>query len=626
MTPPPAGQHGGTAPGNSAAPGSGGAQDPTQLIDQSIKHAELLAAQRRYEDALDALAPGFSVDPQNPGLIHMRAWLLVNLWRLREARVILEQLLGAHPNNDGSRSLLANALLRLGLFTQAEHEINLCLAQTPNDPFYLLLKARVLLGLASEGARKRKHRREARALVDQALAFASGNAEVFDEASRVLWKMGRAKEAHETTKLGLTEAPQHPGLLELHALLTAANTPAGKNDGVQQETVLADQMGKLLTTDPQHRVARTALFTQFWYWSMLHIDSKMSLTAIASLGIVLGFSTSAANPFGVALWWGIAAMFGGIQWLRYRAVHVKVAGGFRRSIVGSRPIDSARRWGERIVVVLLISTGVLAYLLAVTWRDAVGVRWIIVILCLTAALAVATSVLWQLGYLTRARRFEGVPTDREAVLRLAAHRREISGQIFVRCFQAVGLWALFLIVYAIAGFAQGRGDVRAVFFIATAGMVLSPLIGWFTIWLAEFRARGELGEAITINAKAPALWSPALAASLAAGMVIMLGAGLFTVPVAPNEHDAIGQYERKQPRENTGDEDSKDTCSGSKGARLACLLRKTQERVEKPIDMPNVQPLDLPDLPDFSDLPDLKPRDLPNLSQLPSLSDSNLAS
>ena len=577
-----------------------GAPNSEQLVDISVKHAELLAAQARFEDALDALKPGLTYDPNHPHLLQTRAWLLVNLWRLDEARVTLERLLGVYPDLEGSRRLLSVTLMRQGLYPQAEREIDICLAADPNNPFHQLQRARVLIAAVPERRDKRKLKRAARAHIDQALAFAAGSPTVFDEAARALWSLGRVREALDIAKRGLAEAPQDAGLLELHANLVTANTSTSGNDTIHQDAVHAVEMGKLLAADPQHRDARTALFQQLWFRSMLRIDSQMYLTAIAALGLMFGFASGTANPGGVALWWAVAGIFGGVQWLRFWAVSNNVPRGFLRSVAGSRPVDDARRWGERTVSIGLLLTGVFAFVLALTWRDAAAVRWLVVLLGLFVLIAFGCSLTWQLGYLARTRKFEGEPVDRDTVARLSEHRRGLSSLVIVRCLGAAGLWLLFFVSYGAGGFAQSRGDVSAVVLLATSTMMLSPLVGWCATWVAEQRARRQLDPAITVSAKAPALWSPVVGGVLAAGLLITLIGGVLTLPVLPNQHDAIGQYLVKQPRE-VDEADTGDTCSGTKASRLACQLRKMQEPPQ--IEVPNIEPLDLPDLPDVSEIP-----------------------
>lgn len=619
MTP----QHGGTnGPGMNGGAGrsvagaarsgspAAGAPSPEQLVEMSVKHAELLAAQGRFGDALEALNPGLTYDPNHPHLLHTRAWLLINLWRLDEARVTLERLLGAHPDLHGSRRLLSITLMRQGLYPQAEREIDICLANDPSDPFHQLQRARVLIAAVPERRDKRKLKRAARRHIDQALAFAAGNPAVFEEATRALWSLGRVREALDIAKRGLAEAPQDAGLLALHADLVTANTPTSGGDTIHQDAVHAVEMGKLLAAEPQHREARTALFQQLWFRSMVRIDAPIYLTAVAALGLIFGFAGGTADPGGVALWWAVAGVFGGVQWLRFWAVSNNVPRGFRRSIAGSRPVDVARRWGERAVSILLVVAGVFAFVLALTWRDAVAVRWVVVLLCLLVLLSFACSLAWQLGYVSRARKFEGEPTDRDAVVRLAAHRRGLAALVVVRCLGAVGLWILFFVTYAVAGFAQSRDDVSAVVLLATSGMVLSPLIGWFVTWVAEQRARRELDAAITVDAKAPALWSPALGAVVAAGLLITLIGGVAAVPMTPNQHDAIGQYAVKAPRggddaDNGGRGNDGESCSGTKAARLACQLRKLQERPQ--VEVPEIEPLDLPDIPEVTEIPVMPP-------------------
>ena len=571
-----------------------GAPGPEQLVTISVKHAELLAAQGRFEDALEALAPGLAADPHHPDLLQTRAWLLINLWRLDEARVTLESLLGAYPELHSSRRLLSLTLMRQGLYPQAEREIDVCLAADPSNPFHLLQRARVLIAAVPDRRDKRKLKRAARAHIDEALAFAAGTPTVFAEAARALWDLGRVREALEVAKRGLAEAPQDADLLELHAHLIAANTPSSGNDTIHHDAVHAVEMGKLLAVDPQHRDARTALFQQLWFRSMLRIDSQMYLTAVAALGLMFGFASGTANPGGVALWWVVAGIFGGVQWLRFWAVSKNVPRGFVRSVAGSRPVDVARRWGERTVSIGLLVSGVCAFVLALTWRDAVAVRWVIVVLGVLVIIAFGCSLAWQLGYPARARRFEGEPTDRDSVVRLAAQRRGLSALVIVRCLGAAGLWGLFFVSYVAGGFAQSRDDVSAVVLLATSTMVLSPLAGWCATWVAEQRARRQLGPAITVGAKAPALWSPVVGGVVAAGLLFTLLGGILTLPALPNQHDAIGRYQVKQPRER-GDTD---TCSGTKASRLACQLRKMQE----PLEAPNFEPLDLPDLPEAPDL------------------------
>ncbi|MHA3684033.1 tetratricopeptide repeat protein [Leucobacter sp. HY1908] len=593
-----------------ASPGAG-APDPGQQIDLCLKHAEMLGAQGRFAEALEALGPGLAVDPQNPYLLHERAWVLLKLWRVDEARFTLEQLLGAHPDLASARYLLAHALLQQNKHQQAEREVDACLAAEPNNPAFLLQSAQILVAAMPERRDRRSLKRAALAQTQQALAFAASKPDVIAVAVRLQWGLGRTRAALETCKRGLAEAPQDADLLELHAGLITANTPTNGKGMMGQELAHAAEMSKLLAGDPQHRIARTALFGQLWFRLRVRIDAPMYLIAFASIGILAGFAGGTADPRNVVVWWVIAAIVGGVQWARYWVLSKCISRGFRTQIAGSGPADRARRLGEIVVLGALAATGVTAVVVASTTRDAVVVRWVVVALCMLAAASFACSLAWQLGYLTRARRMEGGVLDRDAIVRLAAHRRSQMALVVLRCFESAGLWLLFGVIHAAVGFGQSRGDAAAVMLLSTSAMVLSPLTGWFLTWLAELRARGQIKATVLVNVAAPALWSPAAGAVLAACLIVSFACGAVMAPVLPGEYDAIGQYAPKEQNaksdtddsgtDDSGTDDSGDeTCSGTRASRLACRLDNVRELSQRPVEFPNVpDPIDLRELADL---------------------------
>ncbi|MHA3724103.1 tetratricopeptide repeat protein [Leucobacter sp. HY1910] len=594
-----------------AASAGAGAPDPGQQIDLCLKHAEMLGAQGRFAEALEALGPGLAVDPQNPYLLHERAWVLLKLWRVDEARFTLEQLLGAHPDLASARYLLAHALLQQNKHQQAERENDICLAAEPDNPDFLLQSAQILVSAMPERRDRRKLKRVALARVNQAVASAIATPGVMAGAARLQWALGRVDDALKTCQLGLAEAPQDAILLELHAELTTVNTPATGHGAMEQEIVYAVEMGKLLAADPQHRNARAALFAQLWFRFMTRIDAPVYLTAIVALGVLTGFAGGTADPRLVAVWWVIALILGGIQWARFGALSKRIPRSFRAYVAGSGPIDLARRRGEWAVLGVLLAIGATAVTIAATSRDAVVVRWLVVALCLLVVVAFACSLSWQLGYLARVRRVEGGIVDRDTVVRLAAFRRNHVVLIRLRCLEAVGLWLLFGVMYSAAGGAQSRGDAAAIVLLSTSAMVLSPLVGWFTVWLAEQRARTELEGTVLVNTRPPALWSPAAGAVLAACLIVSFACGAVMAPVLPGEYDAIGQYAPKEQNaksdtddSGTDDSDTDDsgdeTCSGTRASRLACRLDNVRELSQRPVEFPNVpDPIDLRELADL---------------------------
>nr|WP_245190189.1 tetratricopeptide repeat protein [Leucobacter exalbidus] len=572
----------------------------------------MLAAQGRHDEALEALNPGLAVNPWSAELGGTRAWLLLTLWRLDEAQQTFEQLLGAHPELHDARRMLSITLQRQGDLGAAERTILGCLAAAPHEPLHRLQYARVLLAISAEPRDSRGNhvnrgnrstrtlRNTARQQVDQALALAAGDAAAYEEAAHVLWSLGKPREAQDIAARALAEAPEHAGLLTLHAGLVTANAARPGTVNAHQEAVHATEMGKLLATDPQHRDARTALFAQLWHRSMTRIDAPVYLIAVAAMGIMFGFPGTAAAPSGVALWWAVAGVFGGVQWLRYRAAGQHVARGFLRSIAGSRPVDRARVWGERATWVGLLLCGVVAFVV----RDAVAVRWVIVAMCALVLLAFACSLLWQLGYHARARQFEGASTDRAAVVRLSRHRRELVAVVVLRCLSVFALWALFGVVRAASGLDHSRSDVGAVVGLAASGMVLSPLIGWALTWATERRARRSLDAAIEVGAEAkpPAKWSPVLAALVAVVAVLGFVGAAASIPVLPNMHDSVGRYADPEPpvgddgSDGTEEEPAEKACSGRTASRVSCQLDRMRERANTPIEIPQIEIPEIPEV------------------------------
>ncbi|NLA66352.1 MAG: hypothetical protein GX862_10660, partial [Leucobacter sp.] len=399
---------------------------------------------------------------------------------------------------------------------------------------------------------------------------------------------------------GLALAPEDLDLLALHADLTTVNAqPTTRYDTITQSATQVAQMSKLLANFPQHTQARRVLFHELWWQRALLIDAPLILLSIVALTIGAAFRAS-GSVTAIVTGTIVTAIFGIIRLVTYAVVCGKAVPGFRRLLFRELP-------ASRLVRVLIITswnTIGLAALAMIFVRDAIAIRWLIVMVGIGVVAALVASIAWQLQFWSGATRVGGFSADPDSLSRLRDQRSQLNTRIFYR---TLGAGVLALCTFAAV---TGRDDAVAIVWLGCGSLVLSPIIGVLAVRRAERGLLDELPEATSLarNYRAPRLVTGAL---LAAVGVLALGltlSGISQLPVLPNAHDADGSYTLGSSASSGSTSASgTDACRGRPAARLACMIERNKER-QQGWQMPEVTVPDF-QVPDFEvsqlDLPDV---------------------
>ena len=105
-------------PGQTAAP------------ESAYRTAYDLLARRAPQEALDVLAPALEQDPDNTGLLSLRAWAYFIRVQLKHAQADLERLVAANPTDDWAQHALGRSLERQSRYAEALPHLRLAAAMS----------------------------------------------------------------------------------------------------------------------------------------------------------------------------------------------------------------------------------------------------------------------------------------------------------------------------------------------------------------------------------------------------------------------------------------------------------------------------------------------------------------
>ncbi|GAA1147891.1 tetratricopeptide repeat protein [Nocardioides aquiterrae] len=101
-----------------------------------------LLARRAPKEALEVLEPALEVEPDNTGLLTMRAWAYLMRAQLQRAEADLTRLVEENPSDDWSRHALGRCLERQSRYAEALPHLRLAAAMS-GDPDHGLAALRV---------------------------------------------------------------------------------------------------------------------------------------------------------------------------------------------------------------------------------------------------------------------------------------------------------------------------------------------------------------------------------------------------------------------------------------------------------------------------------------------------
>ncbi|WP_265522312.1 tetratricopeptide repeat protein [Oerskovia flava] len=564
-------------------------QDP---VGGYVTRAEMLVDAGRPEQALEGIEAALAEHPDDLRLHLTSGWLHLRLQRSADAQRILEQVVAGSPDYGQGHVLLSVALQNRGRLTEARAAVERAIELQPDDAATLVQHADVL----TSGRVRRTDRALAMDRIGRALELEPENPSRLLGAASIHARLGERDRARGLVRQGLATSPEHEGLLYANAQLST-------DDGQHSRALVG-----VLSQNPEHAEAGYVLFLRVWQRLLAPMDTAVAvLTAVAFLvawtmrDTMLGF---------LVIWAGVLAVVLGVSALRSWSVLRHVP----RALVRRSLLDGT--WPGRLGTTGLVvgwAAAVLALVALLVVRDAVAVRWLLVLLALALLVAGTGSVMLRRTMLRHGRESGYVGTSEVGLARVAALR---GGYRTASVFRGL-LVALLALISAASVLGAARPDALPVAALGAVAWVLPLLL---CIWqLHELAAalRREGAESATAGAGRRARSAVGLVVLALTTMVLGAG-GLLAVahvPVLPNEHDADGRYVA------TPGSGGSTSCAGSRYTRISCVLRENQERMEEwedrdPIDIPtfDVPTFDAPtfdlDIPDI-DVPDLSDLDVP---------------
>jgi Flp pilus assembly protein TadD len=116
---------------------------PGQSVPESaFRTAFDLLARRAPKEALEVLEPALEEEPDNTGLLTMRAWAFLMRAQLQRAEADLARLVEENPSDDWSRHALGRCLERQSRYAEALPHLRLAAAMS-GDPDHGLAALRV---------------------------------------------------------------------------------------------------------------------------------------------------------------------------------------------------------------------------------------------------------------------------------------------------------------------------------------------------------------------------------------------------------------------------------------------------------------------------------------------------
>lgn len=555
----------------------------------AMQRAELLVAGDRETEALALLGEALQHTPEHPLLLSGYAWVLNRLNRPGEAREYADRALSFAPEMLQAQFQRAYAEYGLGETALAEASALRGLELDPENVEFHLLYARLLASTLGKGRQKKARRALAVSHLDTALELSPDSPDTLYRTAEVTRMLGNTDLASHYVSQGLAVAPEHVQLLTLRASLVTETVPTGgRYDITTQPTVALAEANKLLQLDPQHVGARRTLFSGLWYERMLFTDGPLTMITVLAVSYGVTYRADGQLP----LPWvgaGLALLFSTIRLAKGKIITSPVNRGFVRSVTRETRFATLRR----VLVTIawcIVAAGIVGQVLV---RDAVIVRWLVVVLSVGALASLAATLLFHAAYADAAKRIGGYGNDLNSLVRLADERGLLRSHLWFRLFGLLGV--------AIASLAatQGRADGAAVAFVAVAGLILSLTAGLFLTRLFERSLRAELPAGTVVlkdTYRTPSWIGIAMLAAVSVGTIAILATNLIKVPVFPNEYDAIGHYEVAEKSDSAGD----DGCNrgGRRGAgTLACIIERQQAQADREWPKIEVPDFDVPDVP-----------------------------
>ncbi|MCK0116514.1 tetratricopeptide repeat protein [Isoptericola sp. S6320L] len=568
--------------------GSPPGHDP---VAGQVTRAEMLVDAGRPEQALDGITAALAEHPDDVRLHLTSGWLHLRLQRSADARRILEQVVAGAPDLAQGHVLLSVALQNCGRLAEARAAVERALELRPDDAATLVQHADVLLS----GRVRHRDRGLARDRVARALELEPENPSRLLGAASIHVRLGERDRARALVRHGLAAAPQHEGLLYADAQLSV-------DDGQHSRALVG-----ILAQNPEHAEAGYVLFLRVWQRLLAPMDTAVAVLTASALLVAWFMSDSLHGSLRV--WAVVLAVALGVSALRSWSVLRHVP----RVLVRRSLLDGT--WSGRLGAAGLVVGwvgSVLALAALVGLRDAVAVRWFLVLLALTLLVAGTGSAVLA-GTMLRHARSSGYLAASELGL---ARTSALRGSYRAATVRRAVVVALVALLSAAAAAGAARPDALPV---AALGAVAWLLPGVLVVWRLRALATALRREgAEPVGAARTAVAGRARGAGglavLALVTVALGAAGLVAVaqvPVLPNEHDADGRYVTTP---DSGDSDP--TCSGSRYTRISCALRDNREQMEdwedrEPIDIPTFD-LEVPDIPEL-DVPDLPEVEVPDI-------------
>ncbi|WP_407320310.1 tetratricopeptide repeat protein [Isoptericola halotolerans] len=565
--------------------GSPPGHDP---VAGQVTRAEMLVDAGRPEQALEGITAALAEHPDDVRLHLTAGWLHLRLQRSADAQRILEQVVVGSPDLAQGHVLLSVAQQNRGRLTEARAAVERALELRPDDAATLVQHADVLVS----GRVRPQDRKLARGQAARALELEPENPSRLLGAASIHTRLGERDLARALVRQGLATAPQHEGLLYADAQLSV-------DDGQHSKALVG-----VLAQNPEHAEAGYVLFLRVWQRLLAPMDTAIVVVATAVLLLAWTMRNSMVGL--LPIWAAVLAVLLVVSAFRSWSVLRHVP----RVLVRRSLLDGT--WPGRLGTVGLVTgwvAAVLALAALLLVRDAVAVRWFLVLLALALLIAGAGAVMLPRTMVRHARDAGYLGASGPGLVRVDALR----GSFRATTARRAVLVALLALPGAVTAAGAARPDALPV---AALGAVTWLLPGVLVVW--QLRA---LGAALRREGAEPAATGGSRRGARdtvgAAGLVlaiVALGAGgllaVAHVPVLPNEHDAAGRYVA-----TSGSGGSDPTCGGSRYTRISCVLRENRERMEEwedrePIDIPTFD-LDVPEIPDVEEL-DVPALDVPD--------------
>nr|WP_246256438.1 tetratricopeptide repeat protein [Isoptericola halotolerans] len=539
----------------------------------------------RPEQALEGIEAALAEHPDDLRLHLTSGWLHLRLQRSADAQRILEQVVAGAPDYGQGHVLLSVALQNRGRLTEARTAVERAVELQPDDAATLVQHADVL----TSGRVRRADRALAMDRIGRALELEPENPSRLLGAASIHAKLGERDRARELVRQGLATSPEHEGLLYADAQLAA-------DDGQHSRALVG-----VLSQNPEHAEAGYVLFLRVWQRLLAPMDTAIAVLAAAALLVAWTMRNSMLGFF--VIWAAVLAVVLVVSALRSWSVLRHVP----RALVRRSLLDGT--WAGRLGTVGLVvawTAAVLAPVALLVVRDAVAVRWLLVLLALSLLLAGTGSVMLRRTMLRHGRESGYLGASEVGLARAAAMRGGYGKASAARC--------LLVVLVALVGAASAPGAARpdALPVAALGGVVwVLPLL--LCLWQLrglDAALRGEGAEpAATEGAGRRGRGTVGLV-SLTLTTAALGAVGLLAVvhvPVLPNEHDADGRYVA------TPGSGGSTSCAGSRYTRISCVLRENRERTEQwedrePVDIPtfdvptldlDIPDIEMPDVPDF---------------------------